>query len=374
MEHLTQEDPHTGQQAAQQQALQDAQRALQQVAGQAENPGEGAEPGNGARPEGKPLSALYLLNGDDSLKQAKLLERLKLRIEAMGDVTMNYQVLTAKDIQGPQHLHSILNTLPFGALQRLVVIKDVEQLSKPLSEALVEYAKRTSPTTVLAMTATKLASNTRLYKAIAAFDPKSIVDCGQMKRSELPRLIRDLTKGEGLEISAAAANALIDRVGTSTVAINTEVKKLAAVVVADGRKRIDESDVNDNVAWMVEPKHWDLTNALAMRDLALCLRLVGRMKGYAALGLFIQCLMRIREILTAKSLKARGVPIAAGMGKQEWQIREIVRGCDAFSNQELLALIKQAPEIEQKMKTGADADQLLRLWLIDACVRKDVRS
>ena len=322
----------------------------------------------------KPLSALYLLNGDDSLKQAKLLERLRLRIEASGDITMNYQVLTAKDIQGQQHLLSMLNTLPFGALQRLIVIKDVEQLPKTLSETLVEYAKRPSPSTVLAMTATKLASSTRLYKAVAAFDPKSIVDCGQMKRSELPRLIRELAKAEGLEMAAAAANALVDRVGTSTVAISTEVKKLAAVALADGRKRIDESDVNNNVAWMVEPKPWDLTNALALRDLALCLRLVNRMKGYGALGLFIQCLMRIREILTAKSLKARRVPVAAGMGKQEWQLREVIRGCDVYSNEELLALIEQAPEVEQRMKTGADADQLLRLWLIGACVPNDARN
>jgi hypothetical protein len=59
------------------------------------------------------------------------------------------------------------------------------------------------------------------------------------------------------------------------------------------------------------------------------------------------------------------------MGKQEWQLREVMSATNLYRPQELERLLKRTPEIEMRMKSGADADQLLRLWLIDACTQKD---
>ncbi|MDR2587658.1 MAG: DNA polymerase III subunit delta [Coriobacteriales bacterium] len=315
----------------------------------------------------KPLSELYLFDGEDVLKQKTLLDRLRQRVEALGDLTMNYQVLTPKDISSKEYLLNALNTMPFGSPLRLVVIKDADALSKPLQEALTAYAQRPSNTTVLVLISKKLPKTSRLYKAILGYSPQSVIDCGSKKRSELPALVRSMARGEGAEITLATANLLIDRVGTSTVALNTEIRKLSAMAKATGTNKIVDEDVLRNVVRMVEPKPWDLTNALALRDTALCLRLVGRMRGYTAVGLFAQCVTRLREILTAMTLKRRGMPIAASMGKQEWQIKEILRATELYRADKIESLLVQAPQIETQMKSGADADQLLRLWIINAC-------
>jgi DNA polymerase-3 subunit delta len=321
----------------------------------------------------KPLLALYLFDGEDALKQKTLLDRLKERIAALGDLTMNYQAFAPKDISGKEHLLDALNTMPFGAPLRLVVIKDAEALSKPLQEALAAYAQKPSATTVLVLVTKKLSKASRLYKAVLGHSPQSVIDCGPKKRSELPALVHNMARGEGVELSLAVAGQVIDRVGTSTVALNTEVRKLAAIVKADGSNRIEEGVVAQNVVRMVEPKPWDLTNALALRDTALCLRLVERMRGYTAVGLFAQCVTRLREILTAATLKQRGVPVAASMGKQDWQLREVMRATGLYRVDELEGLLEQAPQIETQMKSGADADQLLRLWIINACTQKHPR-
>jgi DNA polymerase-3 subunit delta len=317
----------------------------------------------------KPLLPLYLFNGDDVLKQETLLERLKQRVAAVGDLTMNSQVFGAKDISGPDHLLDVLNTIPFGSPVRLIVIKEADTLSKKLQETLVNYASRPSATTVLVLIAKKLPINTRLYKAIVAHDRQSVIDCGSKKRSELPGLIRNMARSEGVDIATDAANLLIDRIGASTVALGTEVRKLAAIVKAAGAGRIGAEDVVRNVARLVEPKPWDLTNALALRDVTLCLRLVDRMRGYTAVGLFTQCVSKIREILTAATFKRRGLPVAASLGKQEWQLKEVMRAIELYRSAELESLLKRAPTIELQMKSGADADQLLRLWIIDACTQ-----
>ncbi|MDR1183912.1 MAG: DNA polymerase III subunit delta [Coriobacteriales bacterium] len=322
----------------------------------------------------KPLSRLYLFNGDDTLKQETLLERLKQRVAILGDLTMNSQILVAKEIKQPGYLLDALNTLPFGSPVRLVVIREADTLSKAIQEVLVTYAKKPSDTTVLAFIAKKLPASSRLYKAILAYDKRSIIDCSSKKRSELPGLIRGLARKEGVDITTAAANLLIDRVGTSTVLLNTEIEKLTAIVKATGSDLIEEEDVTRNVACLVEPKPWDLTNALALRNGALCLRLVGRMRGYTAVGLFTQCVAKVREILTAATLKKRGLPVASSMGKQEWQLREVLKATGLYRVDELEMLLRKAPEIEMRMKSGADADLLLRLWLVDTCARKPVFS
>ncbi|MDR1015615.1 MAG: DNA polymerase III subunit delta [Coriobacteriales bacterium] len=317
----------------------------------------------------KPLLALYLLNGDDSLKQEKLLARLRQRIADEGDLAMNSQTLSAKDIPDAAWLLSTLNTVPFGSPVRLVVVKEADALPKALQEALVGYAADPAPTTVLALVARKLSANTRLHKAVLAYDRQSLVDCSSKKAFELPALIRGMARGEGSDITVGAANLLVERIGTSTVALDTEVRKLAALTKAVGASRIEEGDVTRNVARLVEPKPWDLTDALARRDASLCLRLADRMGSASAIGLFVQCVTRLREVLTAMSLTQRGLPVAASMGKQEWQLREIMKATTRYRADELVALLCRAPEIEMRMKSGADADRLLRLWLIEACTQ-----
>jgi DNA polymerase-3 subunit delta len=319
----------------------------------------------------KPLLPLYLFNGDDALKQATLLERLQQRLAADGDLTMNSQVFAANEIPSADFLLNALNTIPFGAPLRLVVIKDADTLPKTLQETLVTYARRPSETTVLVLVAKKLSTASRLYKAITGHNWQSVVDCGSKKRSELPALIRSMERGKGVDITPDAARLLVEWVGTSTVALDTEVGKLAAIAKAAGSDRIESEDVECNVARLVEPKPWDLTNALALRDAALCLRLADRMRGYTAVGLLVQCVTKLREILTAQTLKKRGLPVAASMGKQEWQLKEVMRATDLYRSTELERLLERTPEIELRMKFGADADQLLRLWLIDACTQRN---
>ena len=318
----------------------------------------------------KELSQVYLFDGADVLKREMLLERLIKRIGSPDELSMNSAILAAKDVKTPARLLDALNTMPFGSRYRLVVIQDAEQLDKAVQAALVDYLGRPSDTTVLVLTSDKLPINTRLFKAIKERFAASIIDCSQKKRYELPQLIRNIAKSEGVDISTTAANLMLDRLGTDTVLLNNETRKLAAIVRALGKKSISDKDVGEYVMLRTEPKHWDLTNALALKDLPLCLKYVDSMKSFTAVGLFSFCVARIREILSAKVIRARGQSVAKALNKQDWQIKELLRGAELFSYDELETLLRQAPEIEKSMKSGADADQVLRLWIIDACTWK----
>jgi DNA polymerase-3 subunit delta len=328
----------------------------------------------GMEPTEKPLLALYLFHGDDVLKHEVLLKRLVERISLLGDLTLNSQTFSAREIHSPQPLLDALNTMPFASSVRLVVVKDADALTKVLQEALASYIANPTATTVLVLTAKKHASTNVLYKAVKNYNPTAIVDCSSKKRSELPALIRNLARGEGVDITPSAITILLELVGTSTVSLNTEIQKLAAITKAAKRNRIDDDDVNRNVARLAEPKPWDLTDALAQRDAALCLRLIDRMHGITAIGLLAQCTTRIREILSAIVLKNRGVSVAQGLGKQEWQLKAVMRATTLYGESELESILKRTPEVEQKMKSGGDPDELLRLWILSVCTQKTATS
>jgi DNA polymerase-3 subunit delta len=318
----------------------------------------------------KPLLPLYLFNGDDILKHQHLLDRLQERVSLLGDLTLNLQVFSAKDIHDAQSLLDALNTMPFASPLRLVVVKDVDSLSKNVQEALADYAAAPAETTVLALTAKRLAASNRLFKVIKKQSETSIVDCSSKKRSELPPLIRNMAKSEGVDITTTAIAVLLELVGTSTVSLNTEVKKLAAIAKGSDRRSIDENDVLRNVARLSEPKPWDLADALANRDTSLCLRLIEQMTGTTPIGLLAHCTTRIRELLIASTLKKRGASVAQALGKQEWQIKAIMRGTTLYSSEELESILKKTPEIERQMKTGGNPETLLRVWIIGTCTKK----
>lgn len=317
----------------------------------------------------KPLLGVYLLQGEDSLKREMLLERLMDRIAQQGDLSMNMQVFNAKDIKDATQMLDALNTMPFGSPVRLVIIKEVSQLNKGMQDRLVSYIKQPLASTVLAMTASKLDARSSLYKAVLATSPLAILDCAPKRRSEMFQLVQNIAAQQGVSISFIAAKDLVERVDGETVMLHNETKKLCAIIKSRGGTQISEKDVAQYVARQSEPKPWELANALALRDTSLCLKLIGRMRSYTAVGLFTQCTSRIREILTALIVRQRGQSVAQALHKQDWQIKEVLKACELYRQDELVALLKEAPHIEARMKSGADAQELLKLWVINACTR-----
>jgi DNA polymerase-3 subunit delta len=316
----------------------------------------------------KPLLPVYLFNGDDEFKRESLLKRLLKRIEGMADLSFNSQTFQGSSLRAPEELIAACDTPPFAAPVRLVVVQDAEKMGKATQEALTAYLEHPNETTVLVLTTQKLAANTRLFKAIKKVDPKAVIDCASLKRSELPALVRNMALAHKVTISPDAAPTLIELVGTSTVNLNTELSKLASYVIALGRDTISRGDVKMVVTRTAETRPWDLVNALTQRDALLCLKLMARMPTESPHALLALCVMRIRDLITVKALIGRGENnIAAALKKQDWQVRDLRQGAGLFKREELLALLRQAAGLEQQMKSGGNPDLLFESWLLKAC-------
>lgn len=301
------------------------------------------------------LLPAYLIVGADELKRDAAVRRLRSRVPAdMAD--FNLDELDGASLEEPGQLISSAQTMPFCADFRLVIVNGAGELAKPVSEAVVSYLADPNPQCVLCLVAEKLAKNTRLYKAVAKVGPHSVIDCAPLKRWELPPYVVKLAQKRGLSMDNAAAQAVVERVGESTVALDNQIATLAQLVGDAGR--ITLADVEANVAQIAEVSPWAFADAVCERNAPRAMEMLNLMKAPSLVFLHSVLVGRLRELICAKSLDARGAAsgLARELGRQSWQVKNHVRWSRAFGEEELVELLGQAAVCERALKGSQDSE------------------
>lgn len=301
------------------------------------------------------LLPAYLIVGADELKRDAAVRRLRSHVPAdMAD--FNLDELDGASLEEPGQLISSAQTMPFCADFRLVIVNGAGELAKPVSEAVVSYLADPNPQCVLCLVAEKLAKNTRLYKAVAKVGPHSVIDCAPLKRWELPPYVAKLAQKRGLSMDNAAAQELVERVGESTVALDNQIATLAQLVGDAGR--ITLADVEANVAQIAEVSPWAFADAVCERNAPRAMEMLNLMKAPSLVFLHSVLVGRLRELICAKSLDARGAAggLARELGRQSWQVKNHVRWSRAFGEEELVELLGQAAVCERALKGSQDSE------------------
>lgn len=301
------------------------------------------------------LLPAYLIVGADELKRDAAVRRLRSHVPAdMAD--FNLDELDGASLEEPGQLISSAQTMPFCADFRLVIVNGAGELAKTVSEAVVSYLADPNPQCVLCLVAEKLAKNTRLYRAVAKVGPHSVIDCAPLKRWELPPYVVKLAQKRGLSMDNAAAQELVERVGESTVALDNQIATLAQLVGDAGR--ITLADVEANVAQIAEVSPWAFADAVCERNAPRAMEMLNLMKAPSLVFLHSVLVGRLRELICAKSLDARGAAsgLARELGRQSWQVKNHVRWSRAFGEEELVELLGQAAVCERALKGSQDSE------------------
>lgn len=304
----------------------------------------------------------YLVVGADELKRARSIERMRARLEKTGMADFNIDVRDmAKDPQIDDVIAS-LNTFPMGADFRLVILENCDKLAKTVSEPLVEYFANPSSTTVCLVIATSLAKNTRLYKAIAKLGAKAVVDCSLKKAWEMPPQVVKMAQTHGKRMSINAAEALVARSGENTRMLDNELKKLAAMIEGP---EISLADVERHVARTVQVKPWEFLNAVSARDANKALELLKMQPEKSEVRLWSLLVTRIRELIIAKALDARGQgsQLASTLGVQGWQVKNHLTWARRWRMEELLDALSTAAETELALKGSRDSELAFLMWV-----------
>ncbi|MCL2806578.1 MAG: DNA polymerase III subunit delta [Coriobacteriia bacterium] len=314
------------------------------------------------------LLSAYLIIGSDELKAQTVIQRLLARLKEQGDLDFNSQILDASKEIDICNLIDSLNTPPLAAPYRVVVVKEIDKAAKALVDEIIDYLASPLTSTVLVMTALKLTQQSRLYKAVSALGSKSIIDACDRKKPELPAMIRKLAQTYEIDLSYEGAVKIAELTGSSSVALNNEVKKLASYVLALGRSTANADDVTIVVARTNQPSSWDFVDAFSRRDIIGSLDVLKLLPRETPVNLLYLCVVRLRELLSYKSLMQRGERnLPKAMGKPEWQVRRLSELASKYELVELSSLLAQAAEADARMKSGEDAKLVLEGIILKNC-------
>lgn len=316
-----------------------------------------------AENQNRPLAAAYLLVGEDALKRATIMDRLRKRVSDQGDLAFNADSFKGSEAAGDA-IVAACNTLPFMSSVRLVEVSEADKLPKDAVEPLIAYLKAPSDFCVLALEAEKLAKNTRLYKAVAALGKESIIDCAPPAAKDMRSWVRNAAVSHGVTFSDKAAQKLVELVGNDTVKLDSEIRKVS--LAHTGRDAVREDEVEALVARTAEAKPWNFYDAVCDRDLARALTVLGKLDSASPYSLVAGLEGRMRELLCAYALMRRGqsAEVAAALKKPDWQVKNHLRWVRGFSGDELREGLCSLAETERAMKSGANPHDALVDWLL----------
>ena len=215
------------------------------------------------------LKPVYLIYGSEELLLERAVDRLRDRLAAVADLDFNLETFDGPSTSADEIIGAA-NTMPFMSDRRLVIVHEVDKLDASGLEALAAYARDPAPFTCLVLVATKIARNSKLYRAVAASGVA--YEYAAPKRSEYAGEVVKMLLARGKRISHPAAQTLVELVGRDLRRLDTETGKLAAYV--GDSSVVSEEDVSQVVAAGAAASVFELTDAVGERDTRLALRLL----------------------------------------------------------------------------------------------------
>jgi len=314
------------------------------------------------------LKLVYLIFGTEDLRLTQALARLKKRVGDVADLDFNFDTFDGESAKADDVV-AACNTLPFLSERRLVVVKNADKMNAEGWNALAAYAGDPSPTTILVLVATKLAKNTRLYKAIDKLG--GVSEFAAPRKSEYPREVQRIFADRGKTIPLDAAELLVESVGFDLRRLSVEADKTVAYI--GSRTEVTRDDIVQVASTTAPSSVFEFTDALANRDCGGALRLLSLLlgDGESVYGIQALSLRTLRDLIAARSVIEQGSgslgDIAKAVGRPEWQLKNLPRQARGFTSLELVDALRGAAAAEAQMKTSRDPRLAFERWIVEVC-------
>jgi DNA polymerase-3 subunit delta len=303
-------------------------------------------------PKGDPLP-LYVLHGDEDFLKAEVLKALRTRVFT-GEGDEFGQSTHAGDKATFAAVFDDLQTLSFFGGRRLVVVDNADSFVTRNRAVLEKTVGKMPPTGVLVLNVQSWPSNTRLYKLV---DPASAIACKAPAAHRLPPWCTQWAKSRhGKQLTAQAAQLLVELVGPEMGQLDQELQKLAVYVGT--RSRIDAEDVDRLVGRSRAENTFKIFDAIAEGRPSEALRIVERLfeQGEEPMRILGAFSYQLKRLAQAARLNQQGVPLTAAL-EQTGVAPYAVKGCEQqmkhLGRRRLNRLYDWLLEIDQGLKGGS---------------------
>lgn len=201
--------------------------------------------------------AVVSIFGDEPFLKGLVIEQLRQRVLAGDDGEFSLTRFDGRSAEWRSVSDELATVGLFGGGRRLIVVDDADDFVADHRSQLEDYTARPSRTATLALVVGSFASNTRLYKAVAAGG--LAIECKAPPQAQLIKWLATWAKQRhGAKLERDAAELMVETIGPELGLIDQELAKLAA---AAGGQSIGPELVQKLVGGWRAKTAWDMLDA-----------------------------------------------------------------------------------------------------------------
>lgn len=300
------------------------------------------------------FKSVYLLYGEEAYLKKQYKERLTKAMLPDGD-TVNYAYFEGKGINIPEII-DLAETMPFFAERRLIVMENSGLFIKAAPE-LADYIKTMPDTVCFLFLEEEVDKRGKLYKAVNT--KGCVVEMGRQDEKTLFLWILGAVKREQKKIQESTVRYLISKVGTDMENLEKELEKLFSYTAF--REEITIEDVDAICTTQILNRIFDMIDAVALKQQKKALDYFYDLLSLkeTPLGILFRLVSQFRRLLEVKSLMKKGFgkkQIAETAGIHPFVTGKCMEQSKRFSEKELIAILEDAADLEESVKTGKLTD------------------
>ncbi len=313
---------------------------------------------------------IYFIYGEDNFRSSLALKKIETDfVKEHGD--LNIEKLDGDNLRADV-LEAKVSALPFLGDKRLIIINNfLTAGKKEEKERIVQVIKSIPETSDLVFFENILPDRREsIFKVLDKLPFKQFFP--QLDDFGLKQWIVERISQQNFGISSSACARLIAYVGSDLFRLQNEIARLIDFVRSDNRSQIEDQDVNN----LIEPnnnyKIFDLTDAIAQKNINKAIMVLHAFKksGEDDYRIFNLIVHQIRTMLVINdfSKKMTGDQMAKEAGIHPFVVKKTMANLRNFPKSELIKMYSRLEEIDWKSKNGiADIAIMTELLIVDFC-------
>jgi DNA polymerase-3 subunit delta len=272
----------------------------------------------------RPVTAIW---GDESFLRRQTLLKLREAVLGREEGDFSFTAFEGDNAELRVVLDELATVAMFGGVKRLVVVEQADNFVSRHRQQLEDYVLRPSRTGVLVLDLDSFPANTRLHKLIAA--DGLAIDCGTPAEARLTKWLVDWAREpHNLLLSAAAADALVELIGSELGLLDQELAKLA-VTLGEGKRITPELVVRYVGGWRAKTA-WEMLDAALDGKVPEAMQQIERLlaSGEQPVGILAQISASLRRFAAATRLvlqaEAAGRRIALAQALEQAGVKPFV--------------------------------------------------
>ena len=248
---------------------------------------------------------IYALIGQETLLVRQALERLLSERIPSTAREFNFDTFEGREVE-VQKLMQVAQTLPVLASQRVILVRNADDLKKGEMDRLESVLPEIPKTTDLIFVAEKADRRLKFWQRLGEIG--KVQEFKPLYPREVPPWIQGEARSGGFSVDPDAAQWMVSALGTDLSLIHSTLEKL--YLLKGGEKKISLADVESCVTAFSWKSVFDLTEAVGRRDLRQALTLFKRMfsAGESPIALLALLARHFRILIKVKEGETRGIP------------------------------------------------------------------